>query len=77
MAKFILNQSDYLRTKKDGDLISLIKRAAFNKFNESILGLGNIDTKAEQTNALSVIFDLEGFTDYGTYRSGHVKGHRN
>lgn len=62
MSTFILNQSDYLSAKKDGELVTLIKRSAFSNFNESILGLGNIEAKSEQKNALSVIFDLEGFT---------------
>jgi hypothetical protein len=64
MATFKIEQSDYINVKKGTSAKKLVKKAAFNAFNESILGLGTIESKSKQVNALSVIFDLEGFTDF-------------
>lgn len=50
---------------KDGENnIIVFDKEDYNSFNESILGLGDISAKSVQTNALSVIFDLEGFTNF-------------
>lgn len=36
----------------------------FMKFNEALLGLGDIKKEAYVSNALAAVFDLEGFTDF-------------
>lgn len=64
MAKFTIEPKDYTTTLKDKKPIRIIKKEKFDSFNEDILGLGEIDTKSSQVNALSVIFDLEGFTNF-------------
>jgi hypothetical protein len=64
MATFILNDSDHFIYRPDDKRIKLIKKESFEKFNEDILGLGKIETKSKQIEALSVIFDLEGFTKF-------------
>jgi hypothetical protein len=65
MAKFIIKDTDYLKIETDDNKkIRLIKKERFDSFNESVLGLGDIKEKATQINALSVIFDLEGFTNF-------------
>lgn len=64
MTKFFITPNDYLNIKKGDELISIIKKEKFESFNEDILGLGEINTKSHQVNALSVIFDLEGFTNF-------------
>lgn len=64
MPTFKIDKSNYL-TIKDGDkTVHITKKEAFDKFNQDILGLGNIENKSKQINALSVIFDLEGFTEF-------------
>lgn len=46
------------------DSIDIITNENFEKFSESILNLGNIENKSKLTNGLSVMFDLEGFTNF-------------
>jgi hypothetical protein len=64
MAKFKIEDIDYIKVKKGDNTLRLIKKASFDKFNEDILGLGKIKTKSTQIHALSVIFDLEVFTNF-------------
>jgi hypothetical protein len=64
MAKYTTESKDYLKVKKDTKIITVISKAKFESFNEDILGLGKIGIKSEQVNAISVLFDLEGFTNF-------------
>jgi hypothetical protein len=49
---------------KDGKKILIIPKNNFDSFSENILGLGQISSKSNQVDALSVMFDLEGFTKF-------------
>jgi len=49
---------------KDGKKVSIISKNNFDSFSENILGLGQISAKSHQIDALSVMFDLEGFTKF-------------
>jgi hypothetical protein len=64
MAKFTIEPKDYLKVKKDDKTLTLITKEKFESFNEDILGLGKIGAQSEQINAISVLFDLEGFTNF-------------
>ncbi len=64
MAKFKIESKDFLKVKKDDKTYTIISKAKFESFNEDILGLGKVDSKSEQINAISVLFDLEGFTNF-------------
>lgn len=64
MAKFTTEPKDYLKVKKDSKTITLISKEKFESFNENILGLGKIGVQSDQVNAISVLFDLEGFTNF-------------
>jgi hypothetical protein len=64
MTTFKINETDFTKIKDEEKNVKIIKKEKFDSFNQDILGLGNIETKSIQTNALSVIFDLEGFTDF-------------
>lgn len=57
-------KTTYEVIKKDNNTINIVKKNDFESFNEKILGLGEIENKSKQINALSVIFDLEGFTNF-------------
>ena len=57
-------KTNYISIKKDDKRVDVIKSDVFDNFNETILGLGKIESKSKQINALSVIFDLEGFTNF-------------
>jgi len=58
------DETDKIRIKDNDKPVNIIKKAVVDGFNQDILGLGNIETKSKQINALSVIFDLEGFTNF-------------
>ncbi|MGK4568525.1 hypothetical protein [Flavobacterium sp. 3HN19-14] len=64
MAKFTITSADYLKIKNGDESVTIMKKEKFESFNEAILGLGNIEKKSKQINALSVLFDLEGFTHF-------------
>ena len=64
MATFETQNSDFVTISREGINRRLIKKEKFDSFNEEILGLGNIKLKSAQVSALSVIFDLEGFTNF-------------
>lgn len=64
MAKFKTESKDFLKVKKDTKTYTIVSKAKFESFNENILGLGKIESKSEQINAISVLFDLEGFTNF-------------
>jgi class 3 adenylate cyclase len=57
-------KTTYKEIIKNQKLVEIIETDVFNNFNEDILGLGKIDHQSKQVNALSVIFDLEGFTNF-------------
>ena len=40
------------------------KRTDLNRFDPSLLGLGDVAVDAKVINALAAVFDLEGFTDF-------------
>lgn len=64
MATFRVNKNGFLKIETEGETVEIVKKAVFDSFNPDILGLGKIDIKSKQVNALSVIFDLEGFTNF-------------
>ncbi len=64
MATFKLTPNDIKTIKNGTESIEIVKKEAYENYNESILGLGNIETKSTQLNALCAIFDLEGFTTF-------------
>jgi hypothetical protein len=68
MAIFKIAKNDTVNKRYKGKLVSVLKKDKFDKFNESILGLGDIHKKPRKIDALSAIFDLEGFTNFCNQR---------
>ena len=66
MAIYKIEEGDFLKIKDEE--IFILKKEKFDGFNEEILGLGNIETKPQKIDALSAIFDLEGFTNFCNQR---------
>jgi hypothetical protein len=64
MPKFVTSAKNYIKVKKEGKNLILISKEKFESFNEDVLGLGKIGAQSEQINAISVLFDLEGFTNF-------------
>ncbi len=68
MAIFNVTNKDFASINKGKQSLSLLKKEKFDEFNESILGLGDLKLKPKKIDALSVIFDLEGFTNFCNQR---------
>src|SRR5258708_6125722 len=65
MATFKLEKTDRISITNDENVeVEITRKAKFDSFNENILGLGKLESKSKQINALSVFFDLEGFTNF-------------
>lgn len=64
MARFKIEETGLTKIKDGTKTITIVKKEIFDSFNQDILGLGTIETKSNQVNALSVMFDLEGFTNF-------------
>ena len=64
MAKFKTNGKDYSVIKVKGKNVRVIKKDRFNSFNSDVLGLGQLGMESNQKQAISVMFDLEGFTNF-------------
>lgn len=65
MKTFKLSDKDKKLIKNEENKnIHVVIKESYEKFNEDLLGLGKIETKSSQINALSVMFDLEGFTNF-------------
>lgn len=57
-------QTKIIEIQKNGKPFTIIEKNNFESFTEEILGLGKIDIKSDTVNALSVMFDLDGFTNF-------------
>jgi len=57
-------KTEYIAKKIKGREILIIKKENYESFNEGLLGLGKIEVDSHQVDALCVIFDLEGFTNF-------------
>src|ERR1700761_2136917 len=68
MGLYSVNKSNFkkIEIKDDGvsSHIDIIEKNKLDSFNEDLLGLGNIESKSNQIQALCVMFDLEGFTNF-------------
>ncbi|MDR2964094.1 MAG: hypothetical protein LBU90_10750 [Bacteroidales bacterium] len=64
MTQFTVTNADFIDIVRNNRPQKLIRKQSFDNFNESILGLGTISSKTTTIDALSVIFDLEGFTAF-------------
>ena len=64
MSTFKVKESDYFTAEIDGRKWRLLSRDAFERFNPSILGLGELTSAAVATDAIAAVFDLQGFTNF-------------
>lgn len=64
MPGFELSESDFTAGKIDGEQRKLLKKEAFERFNEDVLGLGNLRTPSSPVGAIAAVFDLGGFTRF-------------
>ena len=63
MPRFI-PPSDYTGVEKTGENRLSLPKAAFDKFDVAVLGLGDIAAPSAPTEAIAAVFDLAGFTNF-------------
>lgn len=64
MALYRTDDSDYETVEIEGRKRTLLTSAAAERFNSSLLGLGDLDEASAATDAIAAVFDLEGFTNF-------------
>ncbi|MGL6042011.1 MAG: hypothetical protein ACRC01_12555 [Deefgea sp.] len=64
--------ADYVRTIIDGHRRKLLSYPAFDRFNASMLGLGNLTLESAPTDAIAAVFDLEGFSQFCNQIDPHL-----
>jgi len=64
MPTFIPTDSDFDTIGSKGRKKHVLKKDAFNAFNSSLLGLGELKKESSSTDAIAAIFDLQGFTNF-------------
>ena len=64
MAKFKTTDEDYLTAEVDGKELRLLSKAAFAKFDASLLGIGDLTQPSVAIDAIAAVFDLGGFTNF-------------
>lgn len=64
MSIYETDPSDFTVVKIEGKDRTLLSVAAGDRFNESLLGLGDLSEDASSTDAIAAVFDLEGFTNF-------------
>ncbi|WP_410499726.1 hypothetical protein [Chitinibacter sp. S2-10] len=63
---------DYVRTEIDGRPRKLLSYPAFDRFNASMLGLGDLTRESKEIDAIAAVFDLEGFTQFCNQTDPHL-----
>lgn len=56
--------SDFTLIEADGKKVKILSASAYESFNISLLGLGDVTRPATATDAIAVVFDLQGFTTF-------------
>ena len=64
MAIYSIEPSDFELVEIGGKERNLLLSAAADRFNASLLGLGDLTSDAISTDAIAAVFDLEGFTNF-------------
>ncbi|HKO95619.1 MAG TPA: hypothetical protein VJU86_01410 [Pyrinomonadaceae bacterium] len=64
MTLYKTEASDFEVVEIEGKQRTLLSSAAGERFNSSLLGLGDLNEAATSTDAIAAVFDLEGFTNF-------------
>src|SRR5689334_10170187 len=64
MATYKTEPSDIVNVEIDGKTRTLLSSDAWDRFNTSLLGVGDLTEEAKSTDAIAAVFDLEGFTNF-------------
>jgi class 3 adenylate cyclase len=72
LSLFTPASSDFIRVEIDGRKERILKTEVYNSFNPTILGLGDINRRSRPKDAISAMFDLEGFTNFSRQIEPHL-----
>ena len=64
MSTFQAKKNEHLTEIVDGKSVELLSKAAMDRFDESLLGLGVISQPSKAIDSIAAVFDLEGFTNF-------------
>ncbi|MGH9808931.1 MAG: hypothetical protein ACRD9W_17060, partial [Terriglobia bacterium] len=64
MPTYKYSSKDVVEIEVDGKKIAVLSKAAYDRFNPSLLGLGDIGQKSNARDCIAAVFDLEGFTAF-------------
>lgn len=64
MPRFTVPPSEFRVVEYGGKKRKVISKAAFDSFTIKVLGLGDVSTPSEPTDAIAAVFDLGGFTNF-------------
>ena len=64
MTTYKLEPKDRVFETINGKRYELVSSAAVERFNTSLLGVGDLTLPATATDAIAAVFDLEGFTNF-------------
>jgi class 3 adenylate cyclase len=64
MPRFNIRPVDRATVRIDGHDRPIITKTAFERFDISVLGLGEVSAESEPTDAIAAVFDLAGFTNF-------------
>src|SRR5690349_14269308 len=72
MTTFKLHTSDHISASAEGKQQKLLSAGAVERFNTSLLGVGDLTLPATSTDAIAAVFDLEGFTNFSKQIEPHL-----
>ncbi len=64
MTIFKTDVNAYTKVSDGGKNLKVLKKEEFEKYNPSVLGLGNISNKSTASGSIAAVFDLQGFTHF-------------
>ncbi len=72
MSTYKVKDSDYVIATVENTRRRLLTRAAFERFNSPILGLGELTHGGVATDSIAAVFDLSGFTNFRKQIEPHL-----
>jgi len=64
MPRFKVPETEFAIVEAEGAKCRVIRKAGFDSFNISVLGLGDVSAPSKPTDAIAAVFDLVGFTNF-------------
>jgi hypothetical protein len=75
MGVYKVKPADFSLVKIDGKTRKLLAKEAFDRFDTSLLGVGDLSQESTATDTIAAVFDLEGFTNFCKQIEPHLAVH--